>query len=162
MLTVILVSDFCKERLPPQFDTRRLVCLSQKLRNFSLHECVTLDPCATALFRSGCYALLAWWWLAFSSTILILSNFTTENMFWTLPSSYLKILWISISLISCQPFFYFSECRFKCISLSRLCNSCPCSHLQVCLALLWSVLPLISFLNVDTISHCLTYKERPH
>ena len=59
--------------------------------------------------------------------------------------------------------FSFSECKFKCISLSRLCNSRPCSHLQVCLPFSdLFLLPLIAFLNVDTISHCLTYKERAH
>ena len=59
MLAVILVSDFCKERLPPQFDSKLLACLSKNweffwlawvhnvrpLCNSSLQEWMLCSPC---------------------------------------------------------------------------------------------------------------------
>ena len=74
-----------------------------------------------------------------------------ENGFWILVSSYLKILWIAISSISCQPFF-FEWVQIQVFPESRLCNSRSCSHLQVFLPFS-DLLLLTAFLNVDAIYH---------
>ena len=134
MLTVILASDFCKERLPPQFDTKRLVCLLQKLRNFSLHN---VRPLRNSSLQE---------WMLCSPRLVMVSILFNNSHFvqfyhreYVLDFGVFVIFEILVNfnqLDLLSAFFSFGECKFKCISLSRLCNSPPCSHLQVCLSLL--------------------------